>query len=260
MEKDPEKRKKRRMLWLVIPLLIAALLLAASAVYLGDYYRADAEAGSWPDGLRVEERRLDNGDLVFGTGDEAAGFIFYPGGKVEHAAYAPLMRELAAEGVFCVICEMPFRLAVLEPDAADGLQEQYPEVGRWYLGGQSLGGAMAASYLADHAEDYDGLVLLGAYSTADLSRSGVKVLSVFGSEDKVLNREAYERNRSRLPAALRELVIEGGCHAGFGMYGPQSGDGTPTISTAEQIRQTTAAILEWMDEPAERAAARAEAP
>ena len=85
MEKDPEKRK-RRMLWLVIPLLIAALLLSASAVYLGNYYRADAEAGSWPDELRVEERRLDNGDLAFGTGDEAAGFIFYPGGKVEHAA------------------------------------------------------------------------------------------------------------------------------------------------------------------------------
>ncbi|NTW09008.1 MAG: alpha/beta hydrolase, partial [Anaerolineaceae bacterium] len=32
-------------------------------------------------------------------------------------------------------------------------------------------------------------------------------------------------------------VIEGGNHAQFGNYGPQPGDGTATISTAEQQSQ-----------------------
>ena len=43
-----------------------------------------------------------------------------------------------------------------------------------------LGGSMAASYLASHTEDFDGLILLGSYSTADLSGSGLAVLSVYG--------------------------------------------------------------------------------
>lgn len=39
----------------------------------------------------------------------------------------------------------------------------------WYVGGHSLGGAMAASYAAKHTDELDGLVLLAAYSTADLT-------------------------------------------------------------------------------------------
>ena len=45
-----------------------------------------------------------------------------------------------------------------------------------------------------------------------------------------------------LPAGFQELVISGGCHAWFGDYGVQDGDGEPTITRAEQIRQTVAAI------------------
>ena len=35
-----------------------------------------------------------------------------------------------------------------------------------------------------------------------------------------------------------EQVIDGGCHAGFGMYGAQEGDGVPSVSNEEQISQT----------------------
>ncbi len=37
--------------------------------------------------------------------------------------------------------------------------------------------------------ELDGLVLLAAYSTADLTDSGLRVYSTYGSEDGVLNRE-----------------------------------------------------------------------
>ena len=33
-------------------------------------------------------------------------------------------------------------------------------------------------------------------------------------------------------------MIEGGCHAYFGDYGPQAGDGTPTISRQDQMSHT----------------------
>ena len=153
------------------------------------------------------------------------------------------MAELAREGVLCVLVEMPFNLAVFDINAADGIQEQYPEIEDWYIGGHSLGGSMAASYLADHVDEYEGLILLGSYSTADLSDTDLDVLSIYGSEDKVLNREKYDENKSNLPDNFCEVVIGGGCHAYFGMYGAQDGDGTPTISNHEQIGLTVEHII-----------------
>lgn len=54
---------------------------------------------------------------------------------------------------------------------------------------------MAASYVSKHADSFDGLILLGAYSTADISETALRVLSVYGSEDGVLNRSKYEKIR-----------------------------------------------------------------
>ena len=121
------------------------------------------------------------------------------------------------------------------------------EVTDWYIGGHSLGGAMAASYAAKHTDELDGLVLLAAYSTADLTDSGLRVYAAYGSEDGVLNREKYEADRINLPQDTTETVIDGGCHAGFGSYGAQKGDGAPVISAEEQQQQTSDALAAWMN-------------
>lgn len=226
----------------VAVLLVLALLFGACAVYICDYYRADTAAiGEFlPEGTSFCEE--PDGRIVIGPEDAAVGMIFYPGGKVEHRAYIPLMQALAERGILAILVKMPLRLAVLDVNAADGIREEYPAVRDWYIGGHSLGGSMAASYLSSHTDDFRGLLLLGAYSTADLSATDLSVLSVFGSEDRVMNREKYAENQKNLPAGYRELVIEGGCHAGFGMYGAQEGDGTPTVTAAEQITATADAI------------------
>ena len=105
---------------------------------------------------------------------------------------------------------------------------------------------MAASYLSGCADSYEGLLLLGSYSTEDFSNTDLSVLSIYGSEDMVLNREKYEECRKNLPADYQELVIEGGCHAYFGMYGPQKDDGTPSITNEEQIQITADAVTEMI--------------
>lgn len=243
------QKSRRAVRRIRILFLILALLIGAVSSYLTAYYPADRAAiAAFSADYAVEEHILSDGDLTFGTGSETRGLIFYPGGKVAEDAYAPLMRELASNGVFCVICKMPCHLAVFDENAADGIREAYPAVRHWYMGGHSLGGVMAASYLSRHADGFDGLILLASYASTDLSGSGLAVLSVCGSEDGVMNRRSYEQNRSHLPEDAVELVIEGGCHAGFGMYGPQRGDGTPTISGGEQIRRTAEAILALMQE------------
>ena len=129
-------------------------------------------------------------------------------------------------------------LAVLDMNAANGIPEQYPQVERWYIGGHSLGGSMAASHAAKNTDRYEGLVLLASYSTADLSTSGLDVISLYGSEDGVLNMDKYAEYKANLPADMEEHVIDGGCHAGFGSYGAQEGDGVPSITAEEQTDVT----------------------
>jgi len=220
-----------------------AILLIICAAYVSDYYRADKAAVSAMNAPGIKAEKAED-TLAFIPENPRAGFVFYPGGKVEYTAYAPLMQALAEHDILCVIAEMPFNLAVLDMNAADGIPGRYPEVERWFIGGHSLGGSMAASHAAKHTGDYEGLVLLAAYSTADLSQSPLEVVSVYGSEDGVLNMGKYEKYEKNLPAACKEYVIDGGCHAGFGAYGPQKGDGTPSISSEEQIRQTALILAE----------------
>ena len=70
---------------------------------------------------------------------------------------------------------------------------------------------------------------------------------IYVSEDGVLNREKYEADRANLPQDTTETVIDGGCHAVFGSYGAQKGDGTPAISAEEQQQQTADALAAWMN-------------
>lgn len=241
--------KKRAKVILTVCLAFLLILGIGGYAYVSDYYRADevavAAMAYQADDVQIEQ---DGNVTWFIPQEPTAGLIFYPGGKVEHTAYAPLLRACAENGILCALVRMPGNLAVLDTNAADGLQEEYPEITTWYIAGHSLGGAMASNYAAAHSEDFDGLILLAAYSTKDLTGTTLRVLSVYGSEDGVMNRESYEKNWPNLPADTTEVVLDGGCHAQFGSYGSQDGDGTPTISGEEQIKQTAEAIVAFANQ------------
>ena len=235
-------------IWIAFAVFAVVILTASLALHT--YFKDSYPAGRTAMDALVSDSAVTvtiekNKSITFspaGSENPSAGLIFYPGGKVEYEAYAPLMHTLAENGFLCILVHMPLNLAVFDPDAADGYREQYPEIARWYIGGHSLGGAMAASYAGKHADEFDGLILLAAYSASDLSGSSLTVLSLYGSNDGVLNREKYEKNKENLPADFKEEIIEGGCHAYFGSYGAQKGDGTPSITNEEQI-QTAADFI-----------------
>ena len=229
----------------VSAVVMIAVIAAACGAYLNSYYRADSDSiAAFSADFTVQGREVADGVIAYEPEKAVAGLIFYPGGLVEYTAYEPLMQACAEKGILCVLLKMPFHLAVLDMNAADGVQAQFPQIEKWYIGGHSLGGAMASSYAAKHADEFDGVVLLGAYATEDIR--SLNVISLYGSEDKVMNKEKYDEYISNLPADFTEIVIEGGCHAGFGMYGPQDGDGTPAITAAEQIKLTAAAVFDWL--------------
>lgn len=203
MTESPAHKTHRKLkIALVAVLAVVVAGAIGFGVYVGDYYRADDAALAVMEPIdTVTVQRLEDGDIAFVPGDPQAGIVFYPGGKVQAEAYAPLMHDLAERGFLCVIVPMPFNLAVLDANGADGVQEQFPAV---------------------------------SYSTADLSDDGVTVLSITGDSDGVLNRQAAAENEGNLGEDARELVIAGGNHAQFGSYGPQDGDGEADISPEEQ--------------------------
>lgn len=236
--------KKRAKIILAVFLAFLLLLGIGGYAYVADYYRADKVALAAMAYQSAQVQIEQDGNVTWFVPQEpTSGLIFYPGGKVEHTAYAPLLRACAEKGLLCALVRMPGNLAVLDANAADGLLEKHSGVTIWYIAGHSLGGAMAANYAATHSEDFNGLILLAAYSTKNLTQTSLRVLSIYGSKDRVMNREAYEKDWANLPADTTEIILGGGCHAQFGSYGLQDGDGTPTISGEEQIRQTTEAIV-----------------
>ena len=232
---EENKRKNRRKRGWLIAAALLGLLAAAFALWAAGYYRADdkALAALAPDGT-VSVARTDYGWLFDGPGEDAA-LIFYPGAKVEETAYAPLLRQLAERDVDVCLVKMPLHLAVLGMDRAGTVMAEH-DYARWYIGGHSLGGAVAANYASAHPGELDGLVLLAAYPTHPLGGTGTEI-SLYGSEDGVLDRDRLEAGRQYAPERSEELVIEGGNHAQFGSYGSQRGDGEASIPPAEQWAQ-----------------------
>lgn len=353
-----------------------AVLIGVIMVYFGTYYHADATALKALDGtdsVRVTEISQELGEvetaaaeidevegwLFDGPGTEAA-LVFYPGAKVEAAAYAPVMVAIAEGGVDCYLCKMPLNIALMGKETAEKIRaaeqtrateqtrakekacaaeqtrateqtranyeaeeseqtdiatkgdthadseatsdaqtdnktysdertsiEIHPDTKttanaykKWYIGGHSLGGAVAAM-AADDAEEtaasdaaddteseatsdlgndteakevtdntgeataWDGLILFAAYPTDELT---TPVLSIYGSEDGVLNREKYDNASADglWPSDFTEKVIEGGNHAQFGNYGAQKGDGIAQIKASKQQREAANAVISWI--------------
>ena len=234
---------------LVNTLAQLAVLAGVIVVYFGTYYHADSQALDvlrGMNGVNVSEITQEDegvsGWYFDGPGTDSA-LVFYPGAKVEAAAYAPLMETLSLRGVDCYLCDMPFNFALLGRDAAGTIRTgEINNYGKWYIGGHSLGG-VAAAMAADDAEEaggeaaWDGLVLLASYPTEEIS---TPVISIYGTEDKVLNTGKYNKTKSAglWPSDFTEVVIKGGNHAQFGNYGEQKGDGSPAITAAEQQKET----------------------
>lgn len=239
------EKKKRPWAAILITGFLIALILAAGTIYLNDYYKADESAINNLNYETVEKAEFDNSFTAYvPQGEIKAGLVFYPGGKVEHTAYEPLLKACADQGILCIVVKMPSNLAIFGINKAMYAIDLYPEVQNWYIGGHSLGGSMASVCASSNPDAFKGVVLLASYSTSSLE--SLPVLSIYGSEDGVLNAEKYQKYKKNLPSNFIEYVIEGGNHAYFGMYGKQSGDGKATITNVDQITLTADYIVKFI--------------
>ena len=123
--------------------------------------------------------------------------VFYPGGKIEETAYAPLLHHLAEKRMDVCLVKMPFRLAIFGAGKADQVMSQYDYV-HWYIVGHSLGGVIAANFAAMHSTQVDGVFMLAAYPSKPLAEN-TRAIIIYGSNDSVLNKEKLEEANRYLP-------------------------------------------------------------
>jgi len=254
------KSRRRWLVWLVLAIALLAALAAAAWFTLTYPPLPEAVAALQSDA----QVSLQAGPWwVFrpAEGEPITGLILYPGGLVDERAYALTARAVAAEGYLVAIVPMPLRLAVLGAERAAEVLKAFPEVERWAIGGHSLGGAMAAQFARRHPDAVQGLVLWAAYPSGsdDLSGSDLQVLSLYATSDGLTSLQEIEDSRRLLPPDTEFVAIEGGNHAQFGAYGPQRGDGVPTIhreAQQAQIVEATVGLLQRLEASARLAVAR----
>jgi hypothetical protein len=183
------------------------------------------------------------------VGVPQAGFVLYPGARVDPRAYAALAHDIAPSGVRVVVVKCPFDLALL----CEGAAEAYISSDLvWSVGGHSLGGVAASGYVATFepsrggpdGEPSLGLILWASYPIDDLSnRTDVPTTSIFGSNDGRTTPADVDGRRDLLPADTTYVRIDGGIHAFFGDYGSQPGDGEPGTTREDAQAQIIAATL-----------------
>lgn len=229
--------KKYIKIMLISVISLVLLLVGALFIYASDYYRAEDVALAVmqsEDNIRVQ----GNLTIISPTTPSDTALIFYPGAKVEHIAYIPILEKLSQNGITCVLVKMPFNMAIFDKNAADKVFSELPNIKNWYIGGHSMGGAMASSYASNHKDKVKGLILLGAYIYGDVSPKDA--LTIYGTLNSNLEENInYTENI---------VIIEGGNHAQFGNYGEQKGDPPATISREEQQNIAVEAILNFIKE------------
>jgi dienelactone hydrolase len=236
-------RPRRRTVALIVAAVIV-LIAAGGFWYLQPQPllpEAQESLGAKPD--TAFQKLGDNYEWMPPSMHYSVGLVVYPGAKVLPAAYGPLAQRIAAHGYLVVVVSMPANLAILDIDAAKRVIAEHPEVTRWAIAGHSLGGAMAAQFIAGNPGVMRGLALWAAYSGADISASGVACTSIYGTLDAGLDAITSADARAKLPPDCVFVPITGGNHEQMGWYTGQPNDPPATISRDAQQTQVATATL-----------------
>lgn len=241
---DVQKRPRRRILaWVGWGVLVFVVLLVGGTIAWSQIGVSGAEAEPLaavranPDVTITD----DAAGIVLSPSDGSSdiGLVFIPGAKVDPWAYAATLQQLAAEDDITVVITKPWlNLAFFDLRPLDAFTSLAPDIDLWMAGGHSLGGVRACQL----ATDADALVLFASYCATDLSDTDLPVLSIAGSADGLSTPEKIADARHLLPEAAELVEIEGAAHSSFGAYGPQAGDGTPTISDEDMTDQLTSLV------------------
>lgn len=178
----------------------------------------------------------------------STGIIFHPGGFVDPRSYSPLARKLCDFGIRVEIMRYKTGIADNHIDQTKRVLSSNSGID-WYLMGHSQGGTSMGEIDLQNYSSVKGLVFLASYPrrSRDLSKTHVRVVSIYAEFDGLATPEKVLGASSRLPLATKYVEIEGGNHAQFGWYGEQVGDFEAQISREEQEQRVYYTIVKNME-------------
>ncbi|MBL8045793.1 MAG: alpha/beta hydrolase [Anaerolineales bacterium] len=195
----------------------------------------------------VEVKETPEGWMFMPEGQTpAVGFIFYSGGRVPAAAYAPAAQKIAEQGYAVFLPPMPFNLAFFNINAAQAIQQAHPEITAWAVGGHSLGGVAASEYAAQNLGRVQGLVLWASYPNSNVSQAVMRAVSIYGALENSRESFTSAQARANLPARVEFVSISGGNHEQFGYYTGQLNDAVPQVGRDSQQQQVVEATVKLL--------------
>ena len=192
--------------------IVVAMFASTFFIYVSIYYKATPEALSV---LNKPNVSVEADDLIYIASSVRSdtALIFYPGAKVEYTAYLPILEQIVDEvGIDVVLVKMPFNMAIFDQNRALEVMRSYPDIDTWYMGGHSMGGAMASSFSSNHPDDVEGLILMGSYIYGDVDpiedlKASVENVSYIHIKDK-----KGERTEWNFPALGEGVIDLGNIH------------------------------------------------
>lgn len=251
--RTPKKRKKHS-----IKVLLSIILL----ILLGVWFMVGFVDNEVTTIAKVENEEVD--EIIQAEGDyldiienngfvlkpnfrePTKGIIIYGNGGVSPKSYVPLGITLAKKGYLVVIPEFLFNSPNIGINTMNTIIKDYDSINLWNVVGHGSGGeAMSVNLNSD--EKIKGAVFLASYPSekADLSKSGLKVVSIKGTLDEILDLKLYEERKKNLPENTMFVQIENGNFSYFANY---ENDPQAEISKLEQQIQTSVQILNLMDQ------------
>lgn len=179
---------------------------------------------------------------------QETSILFYQGGLVEEKSYSTIAAKLAAEGYPVYLVRHTLNLAVTDKNKANAIIAE-EKIKSYVIGGHSLGGVMASQFANESSTKLlKGVFLLASYTDEKnrLDNLPISVVSIIGSNDGLIDKEAYQNGKDYLPDSTLFHTIKGGNHAGFGDYGNQDGDKPASILPEEQQEKTVQLLTEWL--------------
>ena len=180
------------------------------------------------------------------------GVIVYPGANADFRGYSRILRQVAAAGYLVCVVPMPFEMAILGLNRANSVMREHDTVKTWALLGHSLGGAMAAMFVASHPHAVDGLIIWDSYppSMSSLASFRKPVWHIHRAQPGGAPPASFTARRGLFPPNSTWVPIRGGIHMYFGDFigGAYQEDWQPTISREENQRLALAATLAALDD------------
>lgn len=243
-KEDKSKKRKKRIITLLTGLI---LFVIGFFIWLSNGYSLQEDYMKYlQSNSKVEV--TTKGNYTYFTPKNVSttkGFIFYPGERVDASSYAKLCNDIASYGYKVVSVDMPFNYSDFGKNRATKVIKDNPEITKWVIGGDSLGGTAACQYAVNN-KNVEGIVLISSYPRDNISELGFEVLSLWGSKDNVVDYKELINSKGQLPKDTKYIEIEGANHSQFANYGMYSGDEAALISSDEQMDITVKNIVNFL--------------